>query len=292
MATIVDSYSETNENSYELLDETHPSAGLERSAVGQAFEGDGSNIESCKFYLRKDGTPGSMIARLYAHTGTYGVNGKPTGAALDSSTEYATTSVGANYALFEFTGFSGYTLVDGTKYCIVVETTSGTWDASNDVDVAKDTSGEHAGNGVVYILSSWSSYIGDTIFYVYGVLPVVAPTVTTQAATDVDTTSCTGKGTITATGGENCHTRGFCYMEGTSGDPTTANSKVFDNGAGSYGTGAYDKAITGLTPGTGYRVRAYAINSAGTGYGATVQVTTIAGAPRHGFVLFQNPGIV
>lgn len=102
----------------------------------------------------------------------------------------------------------------------------------------------------------------------------VAPTVTTQAATDVDTDSCTGNGNITDTGGANCTRRGFCYMEGSSGDPTTANSTAYDDG--SFGTGAYTKSITGLSPSTNYRVRAYAVNSAGTGYGTTVDVTTAA----------------
>ncbi len=100
----------------------------------------------------------------------------------------------------------------------------------------------------------------------------VVSTVTTQAATDVLTTSCTGNGNITATGGMNCTRRGFCYKVGTSGDPTTADSVAYDDG--DFGTGAYTKAITGLTNGTGYRVRAYAVNPAGTGYGSTVQVTT------------------
>lgn len=101
---------------------------------------------------------------------------------------------------------------------------------------------------------------------------VVAPTVTTQDASDVAVTSCTGNGNITATGGANCTRRGFCYKAGTSGDPTTADSVAYDDG--DYGTGAYTKSITGLSDGTGYRVRAYAVNSAGTSYGSTVQVTT------------------
>jgi len=104
-------------------------------------------------------------------------------------------------------------------------------------------------------------------------LLVIAPTVTTQSATDVATTSFIGNGNITDTGGENCTRRGFCYKVGTSGDPTTSDSVAYDDG--SFGTGTYSKSITGLTAGTNYRVRAYAVNSAGTSYGTTVQVTTL-----------------
>jgi len=121
--------------------------------------------------------------------------------------------------------------------------------------------------------SSWNGYLmtagwGET---------VVVPTVTTQAATSVLSTSCTGNGNIIATGGANATRRGFCYMVGQAGDPTTANSTAYDDG--DYGTGTYTKSITGLTPSTYYRIRAYAINSAGTGYGDTVQVTTLPGNP-------------
>ena len=105
-------------------------------------------------------------------------------------------------------------------------------------------------------------------------LQVVAPTLTTQSATNIAQTSCTGNGNITATGGANATRRGFCYKTGTSGDPTVSDSVAYDDG--DFGTGAFTKSITGLTEGTSYRVRAYAVNSAGTGYGATVDVTTLS----------------
>jgi len=108
---------------------------------------------------------------------------------------------------------------------------------------------------------------------------IVVPTVTTQAATNIGCTNFTANGNITATGGANPTTRGFCYKVGVAGDPTTADSTAYDTG--SFGTGAYTKSITGLTPSTYYRVRAYAINSAGTGYGSTVQVTTLPGDPSN-----------
>jgi trimeric autotransporter adhesin len=99
-----------------------------------------------------------------------------------------------------------------------------------------------------------------------------APTVTTQAVSSITTTSATGNGNITATGGANATRRGFCYIQASSGTPTTADSVAYDDG--SFGTGAFTKSITGLSASTAYRVRAYAVNSGGTGYGDTVDLTT------------------
>ena len=143
---------------------------------------------------------------------------------------------------------------------------------------------DNTGAGVRRIIGSHVTpgYEGDAsvIFSGYAIsiygtgIEYVAPTTTTQAATSVTNSSCVGNGNITATGGQNATRRGFCYVAGTSGDPTTADSVVYDGG--SFGTGAFTKSITGLAEGTGYRVRAYAVNSAGTGYGDTVQVTTLS----------------
>ncbi|MBA7604395.1 hypothetical protein ES703_11515 [subsurface metagenome] len=108
---------------------------------------------------------------------------------------------------------------------------------------------------------------------------VVAPTVTTQAVSSIEETTATGNGTITATGGINCTRRGFCYKVGTTGDPTTANFVAYNDG--SFGTGAYTKGLTGLSPGTNYRVRAYAVNPIGTRYGTTVQILTKPAVPTN-----------
>ena len=98
--------------------------------------------------------------------------------------------------------------------------------------------------------------------------------VTTQDCTDITGVSALANGNVTLVDEDNPTTRGFCYMEGTSGDPTTANSKVYDTG--SFEEGAFSKTIPDLSPGTGYRVRAYAIDEKGTTYGETVQLTTKA----------------
>ena len=110
-------------------------------------------------------------------------------------------------------------------------------------------------------------------------LVIVAPTVTTQAGDQITSTGFRGNGNITATGGANATRRGFCYKAASSGDPTTSDSTAYDDG--SFGTGAYTKAISGLSSGTNYRVRAYAVNSAGTAYGSTVNVETSSSGPAN-----------
>jgi len=111
---------------------------------------------------------------------------------------------------------------------------------------------------------------------------IVAPTVTTQAVTDITHNSATGNGEITDTGDENCTKRGVCYN--TTGSPTTADDKVEEEG--DFGIGAFTAAMTGLSPGVKYYVKAYAINSEGTGYGAEVNFTTDKVAPT---VTTQSP---
>ena len=126
--------------------------------------------------------------------------------------------------------------------------------------------------GILYVAKAGSPY--DVRF---NSLSIVAPTVTTQAVSDIEATTATGNGNITSVGGGNCTRRGFCYKVGTSGDPTTSDSTAYNNG--DFGVGAYNKSITGLSAGTNYRVRAYAVNPIGTGYGSTVQFATASGIP-------------
>ena len=102
-----------------------------------------------------------------------------------------------------------------------------------------------------------------------GTEAAVAPTVTTQAVSDIQPTTATGNGNITDTGGENCSKRGVCWNTG--GNPTVADSKSEETG--SFGTGAFSRSMTGLTPGQHYYVKAYAYNSAGYGYGSQVEFT-------------------
>jgi uncharacterized protein (TIGR02145 family) len=94
------------------------------------------------------------------------------------------------------------------------------------------------------------------------------PTLTTTSAGSITATSATTGGNIAFDGGDNVTARGVCW--GTSTGPTLASSKSSDG----TGTGSFTSSITGLNPGITYYVKAYATNSAGTGYGNEITFTT------------------
>ncbi|MBE3086320.1 MAG: hypothetical protein IMZ64_08915 [Bacteroidetes bacterium] len=113
---------------------------------------------------------------------------------------------------------------------------------------------------------------GAISLYGYSFAP---PTVTTQVVTNKLSTTATGNGNITSIGSIAPTKRGVCYN--LTGSPTVADSKSEETG--SFGTGAFTRPMTGLLPGTLYHVKAYAYNSAGYGYGAEVDFTTLKVAP-------------
>ncbi len=96
------------------------------------------------------------------------------------------------------------------------------------------------------------------------------PTVTTAAVAAVTQTTAECGGTVTSDGGAAVTARGVCWD--TSATPNTADAKTVDGS----GSGAFSSSLTGLTAGTSYYVRAYATNSAGTGYGSAQSFTTPA----------------
>lgn len=97
-----------------------------------------------------------------------------------------------------------------------------------------------------------------------------APTVTTATPSGVTATAATLGGEVTDDGGATVTESGVCYN--TTGTPTTSDTKL----PIASGVGAFDDIATGLTPGTLYYVRAYAINSVGTSYGSEEQFETLS----------------
>ena len=95
------------------------------------------------------------------------------------------------------------------------------------------------------------------------------PVLTTTAVTSITYTTAMSGGDATSEGGAPIVSKGVCWN--TSADPTIDNSETTESG----GLGSFASNLTLLTPNTLYYVRAYATNSAGTGYGNQVSFTTI-----------------
>jgi uncharacterized protein (TIGR02145 family) len=100
--------------------------------------------------------------------------------------------------------------------------------------------------------------------------PVTAPTLTTTAITGVTLTAAGSGGNVTNDNGGTVTTKGVCWN--TTGNPTVSDAKTTDGN----GTGSFTSNIGGLTNSTIYYVRAYATNSAGTGYGSQIRFSTSA----------------
>ena len=102
---------------------------------------------------------------------------------------------------------------------------------------------------------------------------IYPPTVTTAAVTEIGQTAALSGGEVTSDGGADVTARGVCWS--TSQNPTIDDNKT-ENGSG---TGSYNSNLSNLTPNTTYYVRAYATNSAGTGYGEERSFTTLEEEP-------------
>ena len=162
---ILDSYSESNQDDGRKL---YSGA---YSDHGQTWTNSNAmTLTSAKFYLKIFDSPtGNATANVYAHTGVYGYDGKPTGAALATSDTIDVSTIDTDYELTEFT-FSGgdqIVLEADTYYVVVVTYTGG--DSSNYLVSGYDWDGSADGNTVAKFTGTWGSNDAkDTCFYVYG----------------------------------------------------------------------------------------------------------------------------
>jgi len=104
--------------------------------------------------------------------------------------------------------------------------------------------------------------------------PVALPKLTTTAITEITGSSATSGGNVIDAGGADVTARGICFA--THESPTIKDS-ITKNGDG---LGEFTSGLTNLIGNTTYYVRAYATNSAGTGYGHQISFTTPVDIPR------------
>jgi len=96
------------------------------------------------------------------------------------------------------------------------------------------------------------------------------PVVTTAAVSGITLTTAACGGNVTSDGGATVTARGVCWS--TNLTPTISDNKTTDG----TGAGAFTSILTGLSANATYYVRAYATNSAGTGYGSAMSFSTPA----------------
>ena len=179
---------------------------------------------------------------------------------------------------------------------------SSAWDYETNVSRVGDSdypmrvAGQHSGRWVYVKINSNSAGLLDDkridmYFDDFTCVAASAPTVSTSAATAVNCNSATLEGDVTDEGTASLTARGFII--GTV--EADVNSSELGSMVGSStpedegGTvdGAYTKAISSLSSGTTYYVKAYATNSVGTGYGSAVSfdasftVATSSGGSRN-----------
>jgi starch-binding outer membrane protein SusE/F len=109
-------------------------------------------------------------------------------------------------------------------------------------------------------------YGEETSFTTTPALPVVG----TVDITDIASSSAKGGGAITDKGGADITARGIVY--GTVANPTLENSKTVETTT----ENDFQSLMKNLKGSTTYYVRAYATNSAGTGYGPVKSFVTLA----------------
>jgi hypothetical protein len=108
----------------------------------------------------------------------------------------------------------------------------------------------------------------------------VPPVVTTSSLSDITFDKATSGGNVTDDSGEAILARGVCW--GTSANPTTADSKTSDGDS----LGSFSSNIIGLNETSTYHVRAYATNSAGTGYGEDLEFITLLNPLKIGLMAY------
>jgi hypothetical protein len=140
---------------------------------GQSFTGNGSNLMSVSWFVTAVGLPtgANVVAEVFAHSGTYGVDGVPTGSALATSSplDIANMPLDPQEVAFDFDGT--FNLVNGTRYFVTVRSTVP--DDDDTIAVAVDNSGsDHAGNPAS-LSGSWSADTNDLCFTVFTEGPVV-----------------------------------------------------------------------------------------------------------------------
>ncbi len=132
-------------------------------------------------------------------------------------------------------------------------------DAGNNIDAPDRDQRGYSRNGAVDI----------------GAFEFIGPRITTVAPYEISDKSALSGGKTIADNGSPITAKGVCWS--TLEHPLTTQGKNVTNDG--TGTEDFSSSLTGLTPGTKYYLRAYAVNQDGTSYGNELSFKTVPATP-------------
>jgi hypothetical protein len=179
-------------------------SGSTQDMVGQSFLGDGKYIASASIGIARNGTAtGSISAKLYSHSGTYGSGGVPvtllaTSNSLDASTQSSTNTL----VEFIFSSVQMYKTTAASAYFIVLDRSG----LTNTNNITVTFGAGHGGNRAIRNAGTWTADTNDVCFSVatistvtgVEVVPYASPSLTDGGAT----TNRLGAGTGSFVAGE------------------------------------------------------------------------------------------
>jgi hypothetical protein len=226
-----------------------------------------TRIAYVQLYQKRVGSPG-YTERVGIHSNSGGRPGTEL-IGINVSTNSLSTSLTWNTY-----NFSDCTVTPGGTYHV----NAGPFgpSSSNIIECSYGTTG--SGLSLYYYDSgsySWHTNYGsydNMLVKVYGYGPPASLGATTTSS--VGETSFYASSSVGNDMGASVSERGFCYSTSDTTPDTGDSKKVVGSGTGSFGS-----TITGLSAGVTYYIRSYAINAAGTTYGAVKTQTTDTNPP-------------
>lgn len=190
---------------------------------------------------------------------------------LPTSLDFGTDKSSLELTVTATNGKSVHFEVSTSDTWITVTPTSATVSASTKLTVLVDrnvAAGKYSGT-IIITANSEQMTVPVYMQVAGGVKPVIS----VQSISEVGQTTAKINGLLTLEGGLSVSDYGVCYA--TTSNPTVNNTKISRGGSSS--SQSFVCQLSGLTPGTQYHVRAYAVSDGNTYYGNEKTFTTSNG---------------
>jgi len=122
------------------------------------------NLTRVRVRMKKFGSPtGNLVAKVYAHSGTFGTSSIPTGPVLATSVNFDIAQLTTAYLEYEIVFLTQLLMEASTNYTISFE--RAVIDGSNYVHIEGDTTGTHAGNSSSLVGATWTAAAAEDLWF-------------------------------------------------------------------------------------------------------------------------------